>query len=352
MSMSHRCLISAAALAAAIAGVSTSLTPVAAQAPAMAATFTPPKSSYVPPKTPWGDPDIQGVYDYQSVIPMQRPAELAGKATFTESELAEWTKGHMPNQDACGYGTRANEKCTEAALKSVGAYNEFWNNRNIVKNNNTSLIVDPPDGRMPAMTPEGTKKRADLGGLVRQGPDGPEASTYAWADDWPTVSRCIAEQTPNGVQMYNSGTYLQQTPGWVLIVRERLDTRTIPIDGRPHLSKNIQQWNGDSRGHWEGNTLVVETTNLTDKQFKGGVGSTIPGGVPMGNIHLIEHFVPTSPTRIDYYATITDNKTWVRPWTFMLPWEKDPTYTLYEYACNEGNISIGNGLRGERAQGR
>ena len=351
MRMSHRCLLSAAVLAAAIAWVSPSLFPVAAQAPAAAAAFTPAKSPYVPPKTPWGDPDIQGIYDYQSVIPMQRPAELAGKATFTDSELAEWTKGHMPNQDACGYGTRANEKCTDAALKNVGAYNEFWDNRNIVKDNRTALIMDPPDGRMPAMTPEGQKTRANLGGNVRVGPEGPEAATYVWADDFPTVTRCIAEQTPNGVQMYNSGTYLMQTPGWVLIVRERLDTRTIPIDNRPHISKDIQQWQGDSRGHWEGSTLVVETTNFTDKQNKGGVGSTLPGGVPMGNVNLIEHFVPVSAKRIDYYATVTDAKTWVKPWTFMLPWEKDPNYTIYEYACNEGNISVGNALRGERALG-
>jgi hypothetical protein len=146
--------------------------------------------------------------------------------------------------------------------------------------------------------------------------------------------------------MYNSGTYLQQTPGWVLIVRERLDTRTIALDGRAHPSKAIQQWNGHSVGRFEGNTLVVDTTNFSDRQAAAGVGSTIPAGIPMGNVHLVEHFVPQSRERLHYYATIDDPKTWVRPWTFMLPWQRDDKYVIYEYACNESNISVGNALKG------
>jgi len=349
--MRLRYLLSAGALAVAIASVT-----VAAQAPRPAATpsapAAKPTSNYVAPKTPWGDPDLQGVYDYQSMIPMQRPAQFAGKATMTEAELADWAKGHTPNQDACGFGTRKNEKCTDAQLKQVGAYNEFWDNRNIVPDNRTSLIVDPPDGRFPPMTPEAQKIQKDIAGAVRQGPEGPERDTYADWTEFPTVTRCISEQTPNGVQMYNSGTYVMQSPGWVLIVRERLDTRVIPLDGRPHIGGNIRQWQGDSRGHFEGSTLVVDTTNFTSKQARGGVGSTIPGGVPMQNIHLVERFVPVSAKRLEYYATIEDPKTWTRPWTFMLPWEKDPNYQIFEYACHEGNISVGNALRGERLQGR
>ena len=168
---------------------------------------------------------------------------------------------------------------------------------------------------------------------------------HSW-DDFPAITRCIAEQTPNGVQMYNSGTYVMQTPGWVLIVRERLDTRWIPVDGRPHVGSQIRQWNGDSRGHFEGSTLVVDTTNFTDKQAAGGVGSTVPTGVLFGGIHLTEYFVPVSADRIEYYATLEDPTTWVRPWTFMLPWQRDETYQVYEYACNEANISVGNAMRG------
>src|SRR5260370_19609063 len=122
----------------------------------------------------------------------------------------------------------------------------------------------------------------------------------------------------------------------------------MPLDGRPNVDDRIRLWHGDSRGHWEGNTLVVDTTNFTDKQVMGGPGATIPVGIPFGNFHLVERFVPVSKTRINYYATIEDPKTWTRPWTFMLPWQKDPNYTIYEYACHEGDISIENSLRGER----
>ena len=341
-----RCRLAGGLLALLIALALPTVVPVSAQAPKTG------EATYTPPRTPWGDPDLQGVYDYQSMIPMQRPGELAGKKTFTDVELKEWAKTHTPNQDACGYGTRKNEKCTEAQLKAVGAYNEFWDNRKLVPDNRTSLIEDPADGRFPPLTPEAQKRQRELQGNFRPGPDGPERDTYYSWEDFPTVTRCIAEQTPNGVQMYNSGTYIMQSPGWVLIVRERLDTRIIPLDGRPHIDDKIRHWQGDSRGHWEGNTLVVDTTNFTDKQFRGGVGSTVPAGIPMANIHLVERFVPVSAKRIHYYATIEDPKTWTRPWTFMLPWEKDPTYQIYEYACHEGNVSVGNALRGERAQGR
>jgi hypothetical protein len=148
--------------------------------------------------------------------------------------------------------------------------------------------------------------------------------------------------------MYNSGTLIMQSPGWVMLIRERLDTRFIPLDGRPHIDDKIRLWHGDSRGHFEGNTLVVDTTNFTDKQEMGGVGSTIPAGIPLGNLHLIERWVPVNATTIHYYATVEDPKTWTRPWTFMLPWQKDPEYTIYEYACHEGDLSIENSLRGER----
>jgi hypothetical protein len=162
------------------------------------------------------------------------------------------------------------------------------------------------------------------------------------------VTRCIAEQTPNGPQMYNSGTLIMQSPGWVMLIRERLDTRFIALDGRPHVDQNIRLWHGSSVGRFEGNTLVVDTTNFTDKQIMGGVGSTIPAGIPLGNLHLTEKWVPMGPQRLNYYATVEDPKTWVRPWTFMLPWQKDDEYTIYEYACHEADISIESALRGER----
>jgi hypothetical protein len=346
MKMSHRFLISAGVLAIVIAAVSPAFIPVAGQAQTSAATtWTPPKATYSPPRTPWGDPDLQGVWDYQSRIPMQRPAQFKGKATLTEAELAEWAKTGAPNQDSCGVGTRESEECTPEELAQLGAYNEFWNNRNFLADNRTSLIVDPLDGRFPPMTPEAQKRQAAILQAINVG----GRPRYDSWEDFPTVTRCIAEHTPNGPQGYNSGTLITQSPGWIVMFRERLDTRIIPLDKRPHIEQHIRQWNGDSRGWWEGNTLVVETTNFTDKQIiGGGAGSTIPSGIPFGNIHLIERWVPVSAKRMHYYATITDATTWTKPWTFMLPWERDDTYTVYEFACHEANISIGNSLRGER----
>lgn len=337
--MTYRYLVATGALAVGLAVV-----PAAAQqTPTFkAGTYTPPKSNYVPPKTPWDDPDISGIYDFQTVIRMQRPPEWAGKKVLTEEEFRKYFERYELNQDACGVGTRAGEVCSPEEDAAVGAYNEFWDTRNFVKDYRTSLIEDPADGRIPPMTPEAEKRLAAWQAARRtRGP------LDTW-EDFPTVTRCISEQTPNGPQMYNSGTLIMQSPGWVMLIRERLDTRFIPLDGRPHVDSNIRLWHGHSVGRWEGATLVVDTTNFNDKQIMGGVGSTIPAGIPLGNMHLVERFVPQGPNMIHYYATIEDPTTWTRPWTFMLPWQKDPNYTIYEYACQEGNLSIENSLRGER----
>ena len=347
--MTYRRLVSAGAMTIVLGWAIVAALPSPAQAQKSAApsfktssAFTPPTSTYVPPKTPWGDPDISGIYDFQTIIRMQRPAALGTKKLFTEEELKEYAKGNTPNEDACGTGSRAGEVCTADEDAQVGDYNDFWDNRKWVKDLRTSLIEDPDNGRIPPMTPEAQKRLADF--QKARSARGPLDS---WLD-FSTVTRCIAEQTPNGPQMYNSGTLIQQSPGWVMLIRERLDTRFIPLDGRPHIDDKIRLWHGDSRGRWEGNTLVVDTTNFTDKQDMGGVGSTIPAGIPLGNLHLVERWVPISPTLVHYYATIEDPMTWTRPWTFMLPWQKDPEYTIYEYACHEGDLSIENALRGER----
>jgi hypothetical protein len=324
--MSHRGLVSAA-LSALVVAVSLAGEPLTAQAPA-AKPFTPKPSAYTPPRTPWGDPDLMGVWDYQSVIRMQRPDDLVGKARFAnEAEYEAWARANAPDRD------------TE---KGVGAYNEWWNSRNFVKNLNTSLIVDPPNGKYPPLTPAAAQRQKEI--LDK-------ASEVASWEDYHALARCIATQTPNAPQAYNSGTYIMQSPGWVALIRERLDTRIIPIDGRPHIGQHIRHWNGDPVGRWEGNTLVVETTNFTDKQRLGGMsGASVPAGIPFGNFRLIEHFVPVSPGRIEYYATVIDPTTWTSPWTFNLPWERDAEYKLFEYACHEGNYGLPNSLRGERVR--
>src|SRR5688572_8882759 len=145
MKMCHRYLPAGAALAVALSAVAVMNVPVVGQAPATVKPFVPPAPTYNPPRTPWGDPDLQGVWDYQSRIPMQRPAEFVGKARMTDEELAEWAKLRSPNQDQCGYGTKVDMPCTVAQLDNVGGYNEFWNNRRVVQDNRTSLIEDPAD---------------------------------------------------------------------------------------------------------------------------------------------------------------------------------------------------------------
>ena len=147
---------------------------------------------------------------------------------------------------------------------------------------------------------------------------------------------------PRLPQGYNSGTLILQTPGWVVLRYEQLDTRFIPIDGRPHVHTNIRQWNGDSRGYWGGDTLVVETKNFTDKQ--------VFRGIPKGTLHLTERFTRVDADTMNYEATLTDPTTWTRPWTYLLPWQKDDDYVIYEYACHERNYSMTNILRGARAQ--
>jgi hypothetical protein len=298
--------------------------------------FVPPASTYTPPRTAWGDPDLQGVWDYQTNIRMERPKELTGKTTLTEAEQAEWLKANP---------------------LGFQGYNEFWATRNLVRDNRTSLIVDPADGKIPPLTPEAQKRQAAFD-AEEAAQRGPGRSQYESWEDFASIARCISSWTPNGPMQYNSGTLLMQSKGWVVIVRERLDTRVIALDGRPHLDSRIGQWNGDSRGRWQGNTLVVETKNFTSKQMGNGTvmgpgnGSTIPRGVPFTNIRLVEHFVPISANVLQYYATIEDPTTWTRPWTFMLTWQRENDYQILEYACVEGNESIGNALRGERLMGR
>jgi hypothetical protein len=296
--------------------------------------WPPPPSTYTPARTPWGDPDIQGTYDSLSRIPFERPDEK-GKAVLTDQEWADWEKANPPNMQG---------------------YNDFWNNRNFVRDRRTSLVIDPPNGRIPPRTPEAEKKLDAFDKAMHA----PGRGKYDSWEDFRSVSRCIAVHTPQGPMDYNSGVLIMQSPGWVVLVRERLDTRVIPVDGRAHIDQEIREWNGDSRGHWEGNTLVVDTTNFTDKQMGNGgrkpvtepgasAGAPfIPNGVTFGNFHLTERFVPVGPNRIHYYATIEDPKTWTKPWTFMLPWQKDDNYQMLEYGCLEGDISIEGSLRGER----
>ena len=343
--------------------VSLSGTVVAGQAPAGTTTFTVPASTYTPPKSPWGDPDLQGVWDNHTTVPMRRPANLAGKRTFTEAELAARAKARRLNEPLCNQNDDRCAKATVDELDRMSPYNAFWTPEAYVSDNRTALIEDPPDGQVPPMTPEG---RAVQAAHVAAHP--PTEGTGAQAGgveirhwlDYDLAERCIAAQVPTATMGYNSAQYLMQSPGWVMLAHERLNTRVIPLDGRPHLGGTMGVWMGDSRGRWEGNTLVVETRHFTNKQSGGSVGAFAEAGIPFGTFPVVARFVPVGPNRIHYYVTINDPKTWTRPWTFMQPWEKDRVlrysdtagdvttepYQMYEYACHEGNNTVGNSMRG------
>jgi len=350
--MRHRMFIPAGILLAAI-GVTGWFagTTAAAQAPT-ATPFKVPAATYTPPKTPWGDPDLQGVWDNHSTVPLERPERLGDKKTYTPEELAGMRGGFR-----AGSAGRTQNPNSIDSLDRVRAYDNFWGQAEGVQDNRTALIEDPANGRIPPLTPAAKAAQEAYLATHPSTDEGSGSDVTHW-DGFDTRTRCIAIQVPAGIMSYNSASYIMQSPGWVMIALERLNTRMIPIDGRPH--SGIRNWLGDSVGRWEGNTLVVETINFLDRPSQGGGGSVVPNGISQGKIRLIERFVPVGPKRLEYYATIDDSTTWTRPWTFMQPWEKDPVYNydtdggkigdsepyqIFEYACHEGNRSLGANIR-------
>ena len=367
--MRHRSLTWAGVVGAGIT-VWLTVAGVAGQAPAPTgegSTFKVPAATYSPPKTPWGDPDLQGVWDNHTQVPMERPANLGTKRTYTDEELAARIAARGDNEPLCNKNDEKCAKASVAALDRIRAYNSFWTTNQYVFDNRTSLIEDPPNGRMPPMTPQALAIQEAHNKLhpPTQGGTADDITIDHW-EDYDLAERCIAAQSPTSTMGYNSAQYLMQSPGWVMLAHERLNTRLIPLDGRPFLGGTMGGWMGDSRGRWEGNTLVVETKHYTNKQSGGSVGAIADPGIPFTNFHVIEHFVPVAPNRLNYYVTVIDPTTWTRPWTFMTPWEKDRVleyndelgnldgtpepYQIYEYACHEGNYTLGTTLRAVRQE--
>ena len=286
------------------------------------------------PRTAWGAPDIQGIWDYQSQTPLERPAGLAARASFSEEESAQVRQQALERNSV-------DRRDGGAERDLARAYGEIWYIRNPVPNTRTSLVIDPSDGRIPPLTPDAERRREARQEYVRT--ENPTDSPSSWTG-LRTYARCLSRAMPRLPQGYNSGTLILQTPDWIVMEYEQLDTRFISLDGRPHVDDRIRQWNGDSRGHWDGDTLVVETRNFIDRQlFR---------GVPKGNLHLTERYTRIDEHTIDYEATLTDPTTWTRPWTFLLPWQKDDDYVIYEYACHERNYAMTNILTGARTKER
>jgi hypothetical protein len=334
--MEYRFLASTVLLAIVIAVVLMVSIPVAAQAPNASA------KAWNPPRTPDGHPDLQGIWNYSTITPLERPSNLAGKAFFSPEEAAAYEKRAIQTRNV-----DANRETTPTARGLVNgtvetedlasAYNEFWWDRGnrTVKTGRTSLVIDPPDGKIPALTPLAKQRLAALEEANQRLAEGPE--------DRPLSERCIVRpnsgppMTPTG---YNNNFQLFQVPGYVVIFNEQIhDARLIPMDGRPHLPQNVRQWMGDSRGHWEGDTLVVDTTNFTSQTNFRGSGE---------NMHLVERFTRTDPDTLLYEFTVDDPQSFTAPWTAQIPMTKSEE-RIYEYACHEGNYSMFNTLSSARA---
>ncbi len=319
--MSHRLCASFGAVAAVVAIVSLGAVPAAAQTDG--------------PRTAWGQPDLQGVWDFRSITPMQRPESLADQEFLTEEEAAELEQAAA---------TRDREAWNRAARRTeaggnVGAYNNFWMDRGLktVGTRRTSLIVAPPNGRYPDVTPEGQQRADARREYARAHPaDGPE--------DFSSGVRCILgfnAGPPFTPSAYNNNMQLFQTPDHVVIMTEMVNTaRVIPIDGGPHLPDDVLQWSGDSRGHWEGETLVIETRNFAPKRKWRGTTD---------KMNLVERVTRVDAETLLYEFTVTDPEVWTSPWTAAVPLVLNPE-PMFEYACHEGNYSMPVMLGGTRAE--
>jgi hypothetical protein len=308
---------------------------IAAKAPSGTA---PNASGYVVPRTPWGDPDIEGIWpstEYVSV-PLQRQPQFGTRALLTDEEVALRAKQELAQKE--GFER-------DGAGGPTGAPGHWleWG----TTQRQASLLVDPPNGRMPALTPEGQARAAaaPVGTFGSRPLNGPS--------DFTMWERCFSRGVLGSTLpvLYNSGIDITQGPGFVAIRYEMVhDHRVIPLDGRTPLAPLVRQYMGDARGRWEGDTLVVETANFTDNKVGVGVsGGGAPGSSAM---RLVERFTRVSRDTIQYKATVTDPRTWTAPWTVAFPLKLTPGYAMYEYACHEGNYGLLNALSGARAAER
>ncbi len=329
--MSHRCFASIGVVATVLA--------IVAPAPGVAQAQTSAVDTPTPPRTPWGKPDLRGIWDFRTITPLERPRELAGKQLLTEKEaheLEEQTAQSRIERDSSAIPDR----CIGSPnfVDCIGSYNQYWFDRGteVIPDRRTSLIVDPPAGRIPSLTPE-AQKRADAVAEIRRRPaHGPE--------DRGVGARCIVgfnSGPPMNPSAYNNNMQLFQTPEYVAILNEMVhDARIIPLDGRSHLSPGIRQWMGDSRGRWEGDTLVVDTTNFTDQTMFKKSGE---------NLHVVERITRVDADTLRYEYTIDDPESFTRSWTAVFPMRKTEG-PIFEYACHEGNYGMFNLLSGARAE--
>ena len=334
--MSHRYLVVLCAVIAVVA-----LTPMLAGAQSAEA-----------PRTPWGAPDLQGVWDFRSLTPLERPAELADQAFLTEEEAASLEQAAIDRNaelwNRAASRTVAGANVDRGEDGQPGFYNNFWLDGGTapVETGRTSLIVDPPDGRIPPLTRAAAERRAAIE-RERRGVNRHAPTPGGFVEDLGPNAlqlRCITgfnsgpPMTPGG---YNQNVQLFQTPDQVVLLNEmNHNFRVIPLDGRS--GSGIPQWTGESRGHWDGDTLVVETTSFLRE-------TSFAQGQTDAHLRLTERFTRVSADTLMYEATVDNPTVWTSPWTYEIPmkWNEQP---LYEYACHEGNYGLYNILAGARAE--
>ncbi|HJL51587.1 MAG TPA: hypothetical protein QF695_03010 [Arenicellales bacterium] len=298
--------------------------------------------SWQPPRTPDGFPDLQGVWANNSATPIERPDALEGRESLTEEEVtklkdraAKLFNGETDAAfgDSVFNAVLAGDEDHESYDPTTGNYNQFWvTDRDF--DNRTSLIVDPPNGKFPELTPGAAERTKARIAYLKEHP----ADTY---EDRINSDRCITYGVPFLFAGYNGYFQIVQSATHVVILQEMIhESRTIPVDGRPHLDPAIEQWTGDSRGHWEGDSLVVETRNFSSK-------STLFQS--RENLHLLERFTRINPETLEWVITVNDPTTWTKPWTLVVLLSKSKD-DLFEYACHEGNYAMEGILAGQRAE--
>ena len=301
------------------------------------------------PRTPWGQPDIQGIWDFRTITPMQRPEDLADKEFLTAEEAANLEQETVDRNESllhrAAERTEASDQVDFREDGSPGFYNNFWLDGGTTSTGRTSLIIDPPNGRIPPLTPQAQRLADARRGYLAEHP----------ADSWldrNTSDRCIVgfnAGPPITPLAYNQNMQLFQTPDHVVMVTEMVHTtRVVPLDGRPVLSADIRLWSGDSRGYWEGDTLVVETANFHVDRHWIPLGTAPAGTGSSANMTLVERFTRVDADTLVYEFTVTDPAIWAAPWTAQQPMRRNDL-TLFEYACHEGNYSMDGILAGARA---
>jgi hypothetical protein len=312
---------------------------VAAQSQSSASAST--SDQWAVPRMADGRPDFEGVWANNTVTPLQRPKVWEGKTRLTDAEVAELQKFAAQIRENDG-DAQFGDGFINAVLNRIakptsydpgtGNYNQFWVVDRDWHDRRTSIITDPPDGRIPPLTPEGQKRRAAE--IERR-------RTHAFEDPevFPLGERCVNFGVPRLQAGYNSYIQIIQSPGYVTILNEMAhDARIVPLDGRPHLASALRPWNGDSRGRWDGDTLVIDTTNFSPKSdFMGS----------HADLHLTERFTRVADDILNYEFTVDDPTMWTAKWTGMIPL-KAKAELIYEYACHEGNEAIPDMLRGHR----